>query len=52
MGIVLEDGSTVTLDWVTGRSYSHERDGSICSQAYERRARTVQRKCGQLDRGY
>ena len=31
--IVLEDGSGVAIDWVTGRSYSSARDGSMYSQA-------------------
>ena len=36
MEIVLEDGSGVAIDWVTGRSYSREGDGSMHNQAYVR----------------
>ena len=44
VGIVRKDGSWVAIDCVTSRSYSHEGDGSVYSQAYARSARIVERK--------
>ena len=57
MGIVQKDGSGVAVDVVTGRSCSHEGEGPVCSQAYVRAARIMERKrvsssVAARDRGY